>query len=194
MIGLAAFDRRPIIVAIAGPNGAGKTTFFHVHVAAAGLPFVNADVLAEELDIEAYAAARLADALRRSLVERRESFVFETVFSDPVGDKISFLEDAARDGYTVVLCFVGLASPELSSERVAARVSEGGHDVPDAKLRARFSRTLANLKAAITRLPHVLVYDNSETSLPLRQVAVFEKGRSQFLAEPIPEWLRPLIA
>jgi predicted ABC-type ATPase len=87
----AEVDRRPILVAIAGPNGAGKTAFFRAHLAAAGLRFVNADVLAAELAVEPYEAARLADALRRALVGRRESFVFETVFSDPVGDKVAFL-------------------------------------------------------------------------------------------------------
>ena len=43
------YDERPIMVAIAGPNGAGKSTFFHSHLAAAGLRFVNADVLASQL-------------------------------------------------------------------------------------------------------------------------------------------------
>ena len=56
----APLDARPIIVAIAGPNGAGKTTFYHAHLRRAGLPFINADVLARELDLEPYAAARIA--------------------------------------------------------------------------------------------------------------------------------------
>ena len=51
--------------------------FFHAHLASAGLRFVNADVLAAELAVGPYEAARLADALRRALVERGESFVFE---------------------------------------------------------------------------------------------------------------------
>jgi len=64
------------------------------------------------------------------LVAQGESFVFETVFSDPVGDKLKFLRRASTRGYTVVLCFIGLASPELCDERVAMRVLQGGHDVP----------------------------------------------------------------
>jgi predicted ABC-type ATPase len=189
----AEFDRRPIIVAIAGPNGAGKTTFFHAHLASAGLRFVNADVLAAELAVEAYQAARLADALRKTLIERGESFVFETVFSDPVGDKIAFLAEAARCGYVVVLCYIGLSGPDQSAERVAMRVSQGGHDVPDEKLQSRFFRTLANLRAAIARLPHVLVYDNSDLNVPCRLVVVFEHGQLRHLREPIPEWLRPVL-
>ncbi len=189
----AEFDRRPILVAIAGPNGAGKTTFFHAHLASAGLRFVNADVLAAELAVEPYEAARLADALRQTLVGRGESFVFETVFSDPVGDKIAFLEDAARRGYVVVLVYIGLSGPDQSAERVAMRVSQGGHDVPDDKLQSRFSRTLANLEAAIARLPHVLIYDNSDMTVPYRQLAVFDYGHLRFLHDPIPEWLRPAL-
>lgn len=164
-------DRRPVIIALAGPNGAGKTTFYHAHLQSAGLRFINADVLARELNLDPYAAARLADALRRQLVEQRESFVFETVFSDPVGDKLTFLKEAAASGYTVVLCFIGISGPEVSEERVAMRVSQGGHDVPAEKLVARFPRTLANLKTAISELPHVWIFDNDDLRTSFRQVA-----------------------
>jgi len=187
------YDERPIVVAIAGPNGAGKTTFFHSHLASAGLRFVNADVLAHELALTPYEAARVADALRRELLKRGESFVFETVLSDPVGDKVAFLEEAARSGHIVVLCYIGLADPEQSTQRVAMRVSQGGHDVPDIKLRARFPRTLDNLRLAIPRLPHVLIYDNSDLAAPFRQVAVFDHGQLRHSQEPVPVWLRLLI-
>jgi len=189
----SAYDQRPIVVAIAGPNGAGKTTFFHPHLAPAGLAFVNADVLAHELALGPYEAARVADALRREFLRRGESFVFETVFSDPVGDKVTFLEEATRSGYMVVLCFIGLTGPDKSTQRVAMRVSQGGHDVPDDKLVARFPRTLENLRSAIRRLPHVLIYDNSDLAKPFRLVAVFDHGQLCDCQEPVPEWLRPVI-
>lgn len=193
MIELTKFDHRPIVVAIAGPNGAGKTTFFHSYLAYSGLRFVNADVLAANVAGDAYSAARLADALRRALVEQKESFVFETVFSDPVGDKIAFLEEVAQRGYTVVLCYIGLSTADQSIERVAMRVSQGGHDVPEVKLRSRFPRTLANLQAAIGRLPHVLIYDNSDLAEPYQSIADFDGGRLHSLEEPVPKWLRPLL-
>jgi predicted ABC-type ATPase len=193
LMGLAECDRRPIIVVIAGPNGAGKTTFFHAHLARSGLRFVNADVLGAELSTEPYEAARLATALRGALVACGESFVFETVFSDPVGDKVAFLEEAARCGYVVALCYIGLSSPDQSVERVAMRVSQGGHDFPDHRLRTRFPRTLPNLQAAIERLPHVLVYDNGDLNTPYRQVADFDHGRPRQLQIPAPEWLRSLL-
>jgi predicted ABC-type ATPase len=184
------FDARPIIVAIAGPNGAGKSTFFAVHVASAGLRFVNADDLARELGIDTVDAAGLANELRTALVDLGESFAFETVFSDPVGDKVEFLRRAAVEkGYTVVVCFIGVANVEVSRERVAMRVLQGGHDVPDEKLAARFPRTQANLARAIRSLPHVLIYDNDDLTRPFRLVGAFRDGKPVQLAEPLPDWL-----
>ena len=185
--------KRPVLVALAGPNGAGKTTFFHAHLKPAALRFVNADVLAGELELDPYAAARAADALRRELVRQRESFVFETVFSDPVGDKLKFLQNAARQGYRVVLCFIGISGPAVSEERVAMRVTQGGHDVPTEKLQQRFPRTLANLRAALRELPHVLIYDNDDLSQPFRKVVESENGRMIFRADPLPQWLAGLL-
>jgi predicted ABC-type ATPase len=186
-------DQRPWVVAVTGPNGAGKTTFYHAHLKPAGLRFVNADVLAHELEMEPYAAARVAGTLRSALVEQGESFVFETVFSDPVGDKLAFLKDAAARGYTVILCFIGISSPEVSEQRVAMRVSQGGHDVPSDKLVTRYPRTLANLQAAIHELPHVWIFDNDDLWEPFRKVATFEQGRRVSVGKPVPKWLQRIL-
>lgn len=188
----AWLDARPLVLAVAGPNGAGKSTFYHAHLAAAGLPWVNADVLPAEFSLAPYEAARVADRVRRELVSQRESFLFETVFSDPVGDKLAFLSDAAVRGYTAGLIFIGLDSARTSSERVAMRVSQGEHDVPVEKLRERFPRTMANLARAIETLPHVLVYDNSDLGRPYRLVAEYRDGAQTADATEIPEWFRSI--
>jgi predicted ABC-type ATPase len=182
-------DLRPLIVALAGPNGAGKTTFYHAHLRPTGLRLLNADVIAHEMALGDQAAMQVTTVLRHELVRARESFVFETVFSDPIGDTLAFLQDAARSGYTVVLCFIGLDNPETSEARVMMRVSQGGHDVPADRLISRFPRTLANLKAAIASLPHVWVFDNQDLRRPFRKVAVFESGKRAFRAKRLPAWL-----
>jgi predicted ABC-type ATPase len=171
----------------------GKSTFYHAHLSSAGLRFVNADDLARELEIGAEEAARLARELRKTLLAARESFVFETVFSDPVGDELAFLHEAAAAGFAVVLCFIGLPSAQTSEERVSMRVAQGGHDVPTEKLSARFARVLANLGRAIRELPTVLVFDNGDLSHPYRKVAELRGGAVVELKKPVPEWLARLL-
>ncbi len=159
------------------------------HLAHLGLPFINADVVAARITSDANSAAILTKALRQSLVEGQENFVFETVFSDPVGDKIGFFEQVAGRGYEVVLCFIGLASPDQSAARVVMRVLRGGHNVPSEKLRSRFPRTLSNLQMAISRLPNVFVFDNSDLCRPFRFVAAYKSGQLTDQSPPIPSWL-----
>ena len=186
-------SQRPIIVALAGPNGAGKTTFYRTYLRPSGLRFVNADVIALDLRVETYEAAKVADSLRRQLVEQRESFIFETVFSDPVGDKLAFLKEAESLGYSVVLFFIGIKGPDVSDQRVAMRVLKGGHDVPGDKLRERYPRIMNNLRRALLELPNVRVYDNGDLKRPYRLVATREDGREVELHGPTPEWLRAVL-
>lgn len=187
------FERRPILIVLAGPNGAGKSTFYEANLARLHLHFINADVIAKELNIDAYAAAKLAASLREELLRQRESFIFETVFSDPAGDKLAFFREAAELGYTVVLLFIGISGAETSERRVAQRIYEGGHDVPADKLVTRFPRTLANLRRAIRELPHVLIFDNDDLNDPYRSIATFEQGKAMALATDLPEWLRDML-
>ena len=155
--------------------------------------FVNADLLARELHIDPYAAARIAEGIRNELINQRESFVFETVFSDPVSDKLEFLKKAAQAGYNTILCFIGTADPKVCEQRVAMRVSQGGHDVPSQKLKERFPRILSNLKAALHDLPNVWVFDNNDLRRPYRLVAVVQNGSVLKLQRPVPKWLGPLL-
>jgi predicted ABC-type ATPase len=186
-------DARPILIAIAGPNGAGKSTLYQTQIAYTGLPFINADRIALEMNIGAYESAEVAEALRREHFDRRESFIFETVFSDPVAEKLAFLEEAVAAGYTVVLFFVGISSPERSIVRVAQRADEGGHDVPTDKLITRYPRTMENLRLALLRLPLVLVYDNDDLRQPHRFCLAAGMGKVLETVEPVPDWLKPLV-
>jgi predicted ABC-type ATPase len=181
-------EKRPLLITIAGPNGAGKSTFYHSHLASAGLPFINADVIAREMQIDPYDAANIASAMRNRHVEQKLSFVFETVFSDPAGDKLAFLKKAEEAGYTVVLVFIGISHWMTSEERVGMRTLQGGHDVPLDKIRSRFPRTMANLSAALKTVQNVFVYDNSDLNDPYRQLAIFSNGELVWRRNEIPRW------
>ncbi len=133
----------PKIILIAGPNGAGKTTFareFLPHEA--GCPaFVNADLIAEGLspfapEAAAMQAGRLMlDAIAQH-VARRESFALETTLSGLGYARHIRAWRAA--GYQVVLFFLALPCADMAVQRVAERVRQGGHAIPEAVIRRRF--------------------------------------------------------
>lgn len=186
------FERRPLMVAIAGPNGAGKSTFYESYLSRTGFLFVNADVIAAATGLDAYAAAALADSYRRRLVAQGESFIFETVFSDPKGSKLSFLVETQKAGYKALLIFIGVSGEAQSATRVSMRAAQGGHDVPARKIQERYGRTMENLRRAFLVLSNIQVYDNSDLARPYRLVARLEEGDLQ-LTLPTPKWLKPLL-
>lgn len=183
----------PRLIFLAGPNGAGKSTFFESFLKDAGLPFVNADRIGAALGISDAEAAAAADAARAQLLAERLSFITETVFSDPVGAKLQFLRDAIAADYRVTIYFIGISSAQLSGARVAQRVRAGGHDVPPERLERRFRQSLENLRQVLTFAPEVHVYDNSAAEIPYRLVFSVRGSRPEFMAEPLPDWLRPII-
>jgi predicted ABC-type ATPase len=164
---------------VVGPNGSGKSTFVELTLAPL-LPasvFVNADEIAQQRwpadpTAHAYQAARVAADTRARLIELRRSFIAETVFSHP--SKLELIDAAHAAGYTVVLHAL-LVDEELAVQRVRHRVSAGGHDVPEDKIRQRYQRLWALVAAAITRCSSATVYDNSALKGP-RIVAQMSGG------------------
>jgi predicted ABC-type ATPase len=186
-------ESRPTLILLAGPNGAVKTTFYEAHLKDKGLPFINADRMVTEWGIDAYEAARMAQTLRNRFIEESRSFISETVFSDPVGEKISMLERAASLGFEVTLIFIGLNSVALSRKRVETRVRAGGHPVPPGKLKGRYERSLSNLNQAVSRLARVIVYDNSRKAPNFRFLFWFEAGSLiRQTKAALPAWARDL--
>lgn len=184
---------RPSLVLLAGPNGAGKSTLYETRVAPAfaGL-FINADIIQrdelQDLSMEAsYQAARIAEAQREELLEAGRSFATETVFSHP--SKLEVIDAARAQGYLVVVMHVGVDSPDLSVERVRFRTREGGHDVPEEKIRARYERGRPLIREAVLRADRGMVFDNSRLNTAPRQLLVFARGRLVKAAPVLPEWV-----
>jgi predicted ABC-type ATPase len=184
----------PTMILLAGPNGAGKSTLYRTRVAPrfAG-PFVNADViqrdeLGDPSPAASYEAARRAAARRADLLAQGRDFVTETVFSHP--SKLDLIADAKAKDFTVIVMHVGVDSPELSVARVAARVDEGGHTVPEAKIRDRYARGSSLIRQAILQADRGMVYDNSHLNAPPRQYLVFDQGRLVSSAPVLPAWIR----
>ena len=87
-------------------------------------------------------------------------FGFETVGS--TREKIEFISEAKERGYSISLLFVCAGSPETCIERIGDRVRNGGHDVPEDKVRSRYERVLALLPEYIRLADDAAVFDNSD--------------------------------
>lgn len=112
-----------------------------------------------------YMVSIVIDYLRHLLLEAERTFSFETVFSHE--SKVRLMEKASSKGYRTYLYFVCTSSPEINVFRVQQRKQEGGHDVPEEKIRSRYSRSLQNLTAGIRIAYRTYLFDNSgmESSL-----------------------------
>lgn len=155
------------ILIIAGPNGAGKTTFAREYLPReADCPvFVNADLIAAGLspfqpDAAALRAGRLMLAEIARYAAAGISFGFETTLAGR--GYARQIPRWQKDGYRVELVFLQLDRPEIAVARVAERVRQGGHSVPEAAIRRRFHAGKKNFYRLYRDLVDSwILYDNS---------------------------------
>ena len=163
------------IIIIAGPNGAGKTTFDRSFLPQeAQCPhFVNADLIAAGLspfapEAVAIKAGRLVLEEVADHVRRDESFAVETTLS---GKRyLRHIDEWRAIGYHVTLYFLSLPDPEMAIARVAERVRQGGHDIPEPVIRRRFASGLHNFEIHYRpRVDTWALYDNAGSEPVLLQ-------------------------
>lgn len=155
------------VIMIAGPNGAGKTTFAREFLPnEAGCPvFLNADLIAAGLapfapETAAVQAGRLMLQEMARFFAAGQSFAFETTLSGR--GYLSHIRDWQASGYRVKLIFLRLDTPEEAIARVAQRVRQGGHHIPEATVRRRFASGLANFEHLYTPVVDAwALYDNA---------------------------------
>ena len=165
----ASEDRKhhPQCYVIAGPNGAGKTTFAREFLPRYEkcVDFVNGDLIAQGLSpfapgIAAAEASRIALERIHAFALAKKDFAFETTLA--ARSYAAFLRTLKASGYTVRLFYLWIPSVELALGRIADRVRRGGHDVPEADVRRRFTRSLSNLFRLYNSLADTLyMFDNS---------------------------------
>jgi len=180
---------------LAGANGAGKSTFHRLLLEPRGVVLVNADLIARSLqprDPSAVAREASAEAvlLADHLLASGVPFCFETVFSHP--SKIDLMARARAHGYRVILVAVHLGDIDLNVARVSQRVAEGGHAVPEAKVRSRAPRVLANLARALPLADEAIFIDNSSADDPFRVVLRLVDGIPTSDSAP-PAWAADIL-
>ena len=148
---------RPRLLVFAGPNGSGKSTVTR------GLPIVGIYVNADDIkrisgctDLE---AAQEAEKIRNILLDGKQDFTFETVLS--TDRNLELLRRAKEARYEIQAVFVLTCSSDINVRRVQERVRNGGHDVPEDKIRSRYNRSLKNLAKLVRIADRTRVIDNS---------------------------------
>jgi predicted ABC-type ATPase len=153
---------------LAGPNGGGKSSVAGAFVRGRGSDYYNPDevtrkMLRDDPFLEPEAANSLAWLEGKRLLEKaisgRLDFILETTLG---GDTIpALLRSAADSGLALRIWFVALGSAEDHVARVKARVKQGGHDIPEVKIRQRYDNSRANLIELLPHLTELRVFDNS---------------------------------
>ena len=180
-------------VIFAGVNGAGKTTLYQTNRDYKDMPRINMDEIVREfgswrVSADTAKAGMLAVRKIKEYFEKGVTINQETTLCGHMIFKN--IERAKQLGYEVDLNYVGLNSVELAKERVAIRVNNGGHGIPEEDIERRYYESINNLAKIIPMCDHVKIYDNSRS---FTKVASFLKGECVDSAEYIPEWCKVVL-
>lgn len=200
----------PCLYVLAGTNGAGKSSlggamfresgadYFNPDEAALRLRSANPGMTQEEANSAAWRQGKRL--LERAIFERLD-FAFETTLG---GHTIAgLLRQALSEKIEVRIWYVGLATPELHIARVRSRVAAGGHDIPEAKIRERYEKSVLNLVDLMPKLTELRVFDNSEEGDPRRGLAprprlLLHMNHGKIVDScdlaMTPKWAKPILA
>jgi predicted ABC-type ATPase len=163
-------SERPAFWIVAGPNGSGKSSLYgntDIEAFDQSVWIINPDLLTQRiqhveklpLDEANIQAVVRIEAWLETSIRAYQTVGVETVLST---DKYRRLVlDAKQRQFEFRLIFVMLASPDLNVERVRLRVSKGGHDVPETKVRQRWTKSLQQLPWYLAHADQAAIFDNS---------------------------------
>ncbi len=172
----------------AGVNGSGKSTLYHTRSEFKDLPRINTDEILVEFGdwrnpSDLLKAGKIAVTRIKELFLNEQSFVQETTLCGR--GIIQNIIKAKKNGYEIILFYVGIDSVDIAKERIAYRVRNGGHGIPDADVERRFCDSFTNLGVIIPYCDEIYFYDNTEYMYP---VAVIRAGEKEIISKKLPKW------
>jgi predicted ABC-type ATPase len=192
--------KKPQLYVFAGPNGAGKSTLSATMVPP-GTPIFDGDkeltLLRQQFpglnsgDLYDAVNGHIYDDWKNRTIQSGSDCAFETNFRLP--DVMQSVDQFKNSGYEVRLIFFGLDSIEASIDRVAMRVTNGGHDVSPDNIRENYDQGLKNLGIYYGGFDSVHLYHNYENpqqiiqSVPLMTI---EAGQIKEQALNLPTWTK----
>jgi predicted ABC-type ATPase len=151
--------------------------------------YVEGDYLSinDELEVNSYIAADVAELLRQILLQEGLSFTYETVMSHT--GKLAFMAQAREHGYRVYLYYIATNDPDININRVDIRLAQKGHGVSPEVIRSRYYKSLENLKEAVIHTDRAFLFDNSgEKSKLLAEVTNGKEVTLEVDAAQLPNW------
>ena len=174
---------------VAGVNGAGKSTLYQFDPDLKCENRVNADEILKKSGgdwknlADIFKAGKRAVTLLGSYIEEGVSFNQETTLCG--NSVIRNITRAKENGYLIEMHYIGLDSVEIAKERVAKRVSQGGHGVAEADIERRYIASLEAFWRVLPLCNLVAVYDNTED---FRRFAIYKDGSLVRLSHQVPDW------
>ncbi len=153
-------------ILIAGVNGAGKSTLFQTLESLKDMPRINTDEIVKSFgDWQ-----NMSDVLNAGKIAVRRII-------------------AKSLGYRIELHYVGVASADIAKTRIAYRVSQGGHGIPDADVERRYVESFNQLREVISLCDMVVLYDNTKI---FNRFAIYQYGKLCNLSDTRPDWYNNL--
>ncbi|HKV47154.1 MAG TPA: zeta toxin family protein [Candidatus Acidoferrales bacterium] len=198
------------IYVLAGTNGAGKSSIAGEMLLASGAVFFNPDeaarlILARNPGISQTEANSAAWQEGKRLLERaireKSTYAFETTLGGKTIARL--LQTALWEGIKVRMWYVGLEGVELHIARVNSRVKRGGHDIPEERIRQRYTESRLHLIDLVPQLTELLAYDNSKEADLAAGVApepelILHMVRGRIMescaVDRVPRWAKPIFA
>ena len=152
-------------IVIAGVNGAGKSTLYQTLDYLKIYDRVNTDEIVREFG----RWDNPADSIKAGKIAAKK------------------IKNNIEKGFIIELHYVGVESPEIAKNRIAHRVSHGGHGIPDNDVDRRYVQSFENLIKVLTVCDTAVLYDNT---IRFKQFAIYRNGKLSYLSEYRPNWFR----
>ena len=179
-------------ILIAGVNGAGKSTLYQTLESLKNMPRINTDEIIKSFGnwqnmSDVFKAGKIAVKKIKGYFEQGVTFNQETTLCG--ASIIRNIKLAKSLGYMIELHYVGVASVDIAKGRIAYRVSQGGHGIPDADVERRYVESFNRLKEIIGFCDLAVLYDNTEI---FNRFAIYQEGKLFDVADTRPGWYNEL--
>jgi len=187
-------NEKPTLFVFAGNNGSGKSTLRNLIGEKIGIKTsIDPDSLTrkhQRFNVKSpeIQAGKEAITLIRTYIADGNSFSMETTLSGKTS--LRQIKNASKNGFEVIMFFIGLDHVDLNIARVKQRVKSGGHHIPEKDIIRREERVKRNLLKIISYLDQIIVLDNTEEQAEM--IMNFKNNSIYYAAKELPPWAKDI--